>query len=447
MEITSIPAEVCFAEEQLIAKALLDPKCFDEVALPYNNFFDPRKREIWKVLGELRSAGVPVDELSVATRCRGLSVSDLTELTCGASFTGDATALAHMIRSAYLERELLQLGATYSTWKQRGLLPGEILGKLSEHLDNLSKNEKRELPTLLDLASKQRDSILLREPDDCVGLPSGIGIERVVPGGIPLDKVTTIFSESGNFKTTLVGNLATSFARSGYTGLWCSFEDSDELTAIRSLSQQTGVNYGTLAAGALTASEKQSLAKAAIPDWTGNLLLAGDIAPNIDEIIRTARYYKQNKDLSFVIVDYIQLLEGSGKLSERELLNQIMRKAQLSAKRDGIAYIFVSQVKQDVDQRDDHRPRVTDMLGSSAMRTASKLLIGVYRPSLYRIEPNKKDPYYNLYVNHPDGERLYSEMLELHIMKNVLGEAMVVVHCTVNKSTGVITPFDMRPWK
>jgi len=273
-------------------------------------------------------------------------------------------------------------------------------------------------------------------------LNTGLGLERVVPGGIPPDKVTTLFGESGNFKTTVKNNLVWNLAEQGHTVLDVSLEDADDLTTHRFIARGTGISYGKIATGDLTDRERESIA--AFNSSTGEkVVMAGDIPPNIDEVIRLARYYKRSLSLRAVVLDYIQLLDGG---NERETLNEILRKAQLAAKRDKIAYIFVSQVKQDVDTRDDHRPRITDMLGSSALRTASKLSVGVYRPALYKPTPSKTSLYYNLFTNHPQGAELYAQLLELHLIKNVLGEAHVQVHCRVQPETGLLEPFDMRKY-
>ena len=202
-----------------------------------------------------------------------------------------------------------------------------------------------------------------------------------------------------------------------------SLEDADELTAHRFIAGCTGLNYGKIAAQQLTESDRSKLV---LPEKAleaaKNVILAGGIIPNIDEVIRTARFYKHKGGLDAVVIDYVQLLEGRNpRQTQKELLDEIMRKSQLAAKRDNIAYIIVSQVKQDVDTRTDHTPRITDMIGSSAMRTASKLSIGVYRPALYNDEPPKGSPYSNLFHNHPTGPEVYKNILELHFLKNVLG--------------------------
>jgi replicative DNA helicase len=258
----------------------------------------------------------------------------------------------------------------------------------------------------------------------------------VVPGGIPSDKVSIIYGESGNFKTTTKNNIVWSIAASGLgTVLDISLEDSDELTTQRFIASKTGVSYGKIATRTLDDNDLSRVSGLRDLEVASRIIMGAEIPPSIDEIVRLARHYKRTRGLVAVVVDYIQLLGY-----EPEVLTNIMRKAQLSAKRDKIAYIFVSQVKQDVDQRDDHRPKLSDMFGSSAMRIYSKLSVGVYRPWQYEKVPGKKSPYKNLFDNHHDGAIIYSQVMELWLQKNVLGESGVMIPILVDPQTGKMQP-------
>jgi KaiC/GvpD/RAD55 family RecA-like ATPase len=85
------------------------------------------------------------------------------------------------------------------------------------------------LLSLYDIVGVEQDK-LRRGVQPERGLPSGIGLECLVPGGIPRDKVTTVFSDEGTFKTTLVTQIAYTIARSGPVTV-VTLEDSAELCA------------------------------------------------------------------------------------------------------------------------------------------------------------------------------------------------------------------------
>ena len=437
------------AEQSLVGAAIRDPKVFHEAALQYSHFSDPICQVAWKALGKCIEANIEVDEITVSDATNGkLSASQLSALTTSTGIVNTAH-WADIVRDGFVQRGVSLLSSNFQKWSTDGMSGPEMLTRVQAQIEVLENSNARTLPTLASLSISECSRIRSTPHERLRGLPTGLGIGRVAPGGISRGNVTTLFGETGNYKTTTKNNILLGIARSGFKVLDVSLEDANELTAHRFIAGCTGLNYGKIAAGDLSASDKAKLelqerhTKAA-----ENVILAGEILPNIDEIIRTARYYAQKHELAAVCIDYVQLLESRNpRQTERELLNEIMRKCQLAAKRDNIAYIIVSQVKQDVDQRTDHRPRITDMIGSSAMRTASKLSIGVYRPSLYHTTPPKGSGYEYLFSNHPRGEEIYENMLELHFLKNVLGAPKVVVHCNVNPGTGHMEPFDMLAWK
>ena len=437
------------AERALIGAAIIDCKTYHEAALPYSTFLNAQCQVAWKAIGSLVERGAEVDAITVAAATSDkLSPVELSKMAVDAG-SPNTLYYAKLVRDGYVQRGVAQLSIEFPKWLSDGMTGPEMLTKVRTRIEALENANERTLPTLAKIASSECERISNCTSEQLRGLPTGLGIERVVPGGIPRGKVTTLFGESGNFKTTVKNNVVLGMATAGFRVLDVSLEDADDLTAHRFIAGCTGLNYGRIAAGALTTDERKLLK---LPEnaltAAENVILAGEILPNIDEIIRTARFYRYSTGLDAVVIDYVQLLEGRNpRQTQKELLDEIMRKSQLAAKRDNIAYIIVSQVKQDVDQRTDHSPRITDMIGSSAMRTASKLSIGVYRPGLYYEVPPKGSGYEKLYHNHPEGERVYSEILELHFLKNVLGEPRIVVHCRVHPGTGHMEPFDMREWK
>ncbi len=436
------------AEERLLGAALLDEKVYHEAALQYSQFADPIVQVAWKGISQCIKAEVTPDPITVSDMLGGkLSPAQLSKYTLSSGAL-NVQHWAGIVRNNHVKRSVQLIASSYSEWESSGLDGAAMVQKIHGQLERLESSNGILLPTLADVSDSEIERIHSSTHERVQGLPSGLGLERAVPGGISRGWVTSVSAESGNFKTTIKNNLVRGIASAGHRVLDCSFEDQDELTAARHLAGECGINYGKIASHALTGAERDRIR---LTDEgrriAENIIMGGSVLPNADEIIRTARFYKHKGGLSAVTVDYVQLLESrNGRLSPKEVLDEAMRKFQLAAKRDNLAYIILSQVKQDVNSRTDKRPQITDMLGSSAMRTASKLMIGSYKPSYYDKTPAKNSGYENLYNNHPNGHEVYENMLELHLLKNVLGRPRVIVHCVVNPGLGRIEPFDMGPW-
>lgn len=444
------------AEFSLVAAALDDPICYDEANLDSKLFSHPKAAAVWAAIGKCRETDTEVSVFTVANNlgsaleaCGGLP--GLTEILLQHT---DHTPVKHnvdIIRETWLRREAHLLSSQIEKLHQRGASGHEMLDTLQKRIDELQNTNIRGLPTLQETYEREKSSLLAdmaalsRGEEIHFGLPTGLGIERVVPGGLPIGKVVALYGESGNFKTTTKNNLVWGVARSGAGSVIdFSFEDDNELTTQRFQAYNSGVSYGKIATRQLSKAQSKfatSLSGSAL-NLAGKVYLGGDVPPNIDEIIRLSRAYARSHDVRCVVLDYIQLIS-----SDKEQLDRAMRLLQLSAKRDSICYVVVSQVKQDVDFRaskgENARPRLTDMLGTSAFRTAPKLAIGVYRPAKYAPVPSAPTKrfrgapdYTRLFSGHPRGKDVYRSILELWITKNVLGEPDTVILLSVDVTTG-----------
>ena len=276
------------------------------------------------------------------------------------------------------------------------------------------------------------------------GLPSGVGLESLVVGGIPRDKVTTLYADEGSFKTTMVTQIMLSIAAVGPV-VCISLEDSAELASHRLLGRVSGVSFGSIHGGVLTDEQRIAVAGAELLPAMRNIHIVDDIEPTMERCLDAARSIKGCRAL---IVDYIQLLEGAG--DQKTTLDRAMKLAQRFAITNKIAVICVSQRKTiDMEgaRRDNPRPVTADMFGSSTMRMATKLAIGLFRPWTWAKAPTSAKGPYGVYTKwmsaNPEHIPLYPNILEVHITKQVAGPPgayWVLVH----PETGIIEPYDMR---
>lgn len=435
------------AEKALVGTALIDDAVPDKVAIRVDHFGSIVWRSVWQGILDLRRQGKPLDHLVLASYLtqRGAPESVLTSIGEAMFSVPTATNADHyadLIRDKWLVREVSGLAGELQSGGRSGT---ELVALLDGRVNQLMATSGAKLPTLDLVIRAELDA--LRSPI-AVGLPSGVGLEKVVPGGIPIDRVTTIFGESGSFKSTVKNAFVHSIASAGHVVVDCSFEDSNSLTAARWIARDTGIPYGELAARQRRLVDPKLPSEAA----AGRVIAAGDMAPTMDEVVRVARQYKRIAGAKAVVVDYIQLLEGP---SQKEALDDVMRRAQILSKREEMAVILVSQVKQDIGtnyERKNPRPTMYDPIGSSAIRTATKLGIGVFRPFNHCKAPVDDEgpygPYAKLREAWPEGpedfDKIYPEFLELIVAKQVAGVAPSTAYCRVNPATGVIKPFDME---
>lgn len=293
------------------------------------------------------------------------------------------------------------------------------------------------LYSLADVTTEELDRIRRGEVSQ-TGLPSGIGLEGLVPGGIPRKKVTAVFADEGTFKTTFVAQMIYAMSMAGYNVLNVTLEDSAQLVAHRYLARKTGVSYGRIHGGVLTPEETELVLAAKVSPDAKHVYIVDDIEPRWERVVAGCEAVP---GCDALIVDYLQMF---GR--DPTILDNIVFSAQRYAKVKNIAIILVSQrVKIEKDDPNP-RPKTSDMFGSSAMRMGVKLAVGLFRPSAYCPTPtNAKGPYgaYCRFVSaNPAHAEIYPNIIEVHVTKNLLGPGGAL-WCRVTPETGVIEPFNM----
>lgn len=444
------PESVAAAESSLVGLALVDSTQALGTGARAEDFFNPRYRQIWSAIEELSldSPEEPVDAIVVGDILSGRGtlaavggIEFLTRLAISAGLPSMAGAYAELVRKGHLTRELRRLGASIGETLSNGTDPQDCISQIHSKLEALAGGASAEQVTTLAEACRveiQRVEEFLSQEGSSrqsPGLPTGCGLESLVPGGIPRDKVSILFGETGNFKTAVKQIMMDAIARAGGTVLDFTLEDSEELTAQRYLSRHTGIPYAKISARLL--DNVEDLRKADI-DPAARIYVVGNVPSTIEEAIRVARGLANKVGkLDAVFCDYIQLMDIDSSHQGREAqgLYHICKQAQKAAHRDKTAWVLLSQVNNLLDQRPDKRPRLGDLYGSSGMKHTCKLAVATYRPSKHESTPSKDSPWYGVFTQHPNGREIYANALELWIRKG-FGRVNQFVPLWVDAPTG-----------
>ncbi len=449
------PDQVATAEQSLVALALYDPEAALAVNLQPRHFFNPRFQLVWKHAGLVYERTGTADPLTVADSiqsegfldaCGGLAyLSNLFIVAHNYGGAELAPLRAELVRTAYSTRELRRVASEIPGALDAGAGLPEVIDRVRNFLDAVESGSEETHCTDLETETS-RISTKLEEARTSgnrkpAGLVTGLGLEKYVPGGIPSDKLTMLFGETGTFKTALKQWIADQVALSGRYVLDFSLEDSAELTAQRFLARHSGIPYGRIVTGEVTESEEKRLKELTprIREAASRIIVVGNVPSTINEAVRLSRFWKRKVDLAAVMVDYIQLME-TGTGNEASEIYKICAEAQRAAHRDKLAWVLLSQMNRKFEGREDKRPQLGDLYGSSAMGQLCKLAIGIYRPSKYEPAPTSESIWADWYNNAPTGRESYRGAVELWIRKNVLGESDVVVPVVVDAPTGRFTP-------
>jgi replicative DNA helicase len=438
------------AEERLVRAAFRDPTIRQRIQVTPEQFQSLPMRVIWEAMG----VEPEFDELSVCDRMKPTHLDSIggmafvSGLSMGATTTSNVEYYADKVRDAYLKREV-QSNVSEILQADESVTGQDLLAKLFTASHSLTASLSSTTRTLGAAVEEER-AWALSGTGEPRGLSMGMGVDRWIPGGAPRKKVLTLFADTGSFKTTAVNQMMFHMAAQGYRGLLVPLEDGDDLTAHRWMSRMTGVPYGRIAGGVCNDAERHKIEMLAPGDWESldRIVSCDGIEPKIDNIIREVAAEHAKGGLDFVVVDYLQLLEGFGKPAD--VLTEAMRKAANAAKRYNLLWIFLSQQNDRNDDRKDPRPNLKDMFGSAAMKQMSKTVFALFRPSEHWPNPvnANKHPLYGMYSrmierNPQRNIKIYRNIVELWMLKNVLGKKKSVQIMIAKPEVGILDPVEL----
>jgi replicative DNA helicase len=209
---------------------------------------------------------------------------------------------------------------------------------------------------------------------------------------------------------------------------------ADQL-ATRILAEASGISSENLRMGKISQQEFRSLARAARELETLPFYIDDTPGLTIAALRTRARRLKRQKGIGVVVVDYLQLLQGTGRGGNDnrvQEISEISRGLKQLAKELDVPVIGLSQLSRQVEQREDKRPQLSDLRESGSIEQDADIVLFIYREDYYLAAKQPAD-------DHPDVGAWREEM------ERAYGKAEVIVAKQRHGSTGKIRlRFDSR---
>jgi replicative DNA helicase len=240
------------------------------------------------------------------------------------------------------------------------------------------------MPAVLDQVYERIDQVR-RNPGGAAGLPTGFIEFDNKTTGLGAGDLMILAARPSMGKTTLAINIAehVAFDRREAVAVF-SMEMSAEQLGFRVISSRSGIPMQKLRSGQLNDQEMDQLT------WTiGRLREAplfidetGGLSPM--DLRAKARRLAMKENVRLLIVDYIQLMQVPGKGDNRvQEISEISRQLKALAKELAIPIIALSQLNRGVEQRDNKRPRMSDLRESGGIEQDADLVVFIYRDWVY----------------------------------------------------------------
>ena len=195
-------------------------------------------------------------------------------------------------------------------------------------------------------------------------------------------------------KTAFALNIATNAALRGNAPVAIfSLEMSKDQLVNRILCSEAMVDSNKVRTGKLEEDDWIKLAGAIGPLSESEIYIDDTPGISVMEIRTKCRKLKKEKKIGLVVIDYLQLVQGSNKRigSREQEISEISRSLKILAKEINVPVIALSQLSRAVEQRPDHRPMLSDLRESGAIEQDADIVMFLYRDDYYNKESEKKD--------------------------------------------------------
>ena len=195
-------------------------------------------------------------------------------------------------------------------------------------------------------------------------------------------------------KTAFALNIATNAAlRANVPVAIFSLEMSKDQLVNRMLCSEAMVDSNKVRTGKLDEEDWTKLAEAIGPLSEAGVYIDDTPGISVMEIRTKCRKLKMEKNIGLVVIDYLQLISGSNKRNGRreQEISEISRSLKVLAKELNVPVIALSQLSRAVEQRDDHRPMLSDLRESGAIEQDADIVMFLYRDDYYNKESAEKD--------------------------------------------------------
>ncbi|MGO2695925.1 replicative DNA helicase [Bavariicoccus seileri] len=443
LPIDRTPPQNIEAEQSVLGSIFIDADRVVSVLefLTVDDFYRKAHQLIFQVMLDLNEADQAIDVITVADSLESQGQLEnigglpyLIELASMVPTAANSDYYAKIVSEKAILRRLI---TTATDIAKTSYQPGDPLEVVLDHAEQqiLEVSERKSRSGFKKISDVVEQSVanieqLAQQSSDVTGIPTGFYELDRMTAGLQPDNLIIIAARPAVGKTAFALNIAQNVAtKADQVVAVFSLEMGAESLVNRMLCAEGNIDASNLRTGKLSEDEWDSLVMAM--GTLGNSKIYIDDTPGIRvaEIRAKCRRLKQEaKELGLVIIDYLQLIEGSRKENRQQEVSEISRQLKKLAKELGAPVIALSQLSRGVEQRQDKRPILSDIRESGSIEQDADIVAFLYRDDYYRSE---------------DGEEVEdNNIIEVIIEKNrsgARGTVQLIFTKEYNKFTSLVT--------
>ena len=395
------------AEQSVIGSMIMDKDAImtaNEMLLS-EDFYHQQYGILFDTMVELYNAGLPVDLVTLQNKLKEKNVPPevssldyVRDLITAVPTSANIKYYAKIVKDNAIRRKMIKLMQEIENDCYAG----------QESVDVVMDETEKKVFKLLQSRGGGSDFVPIRQvvmnalekiensaksDGNVTGIPTGFMDLDYRTAGLQPSDLILIAARPSMGKTAFVLNIAqhVAFREDMCTAIF-SLEMSKEQLVNRMFSLESHVDAQLLRTGNLSDTDWEKLIEGAGVIGNSSLIIDDTPGISIAEMRSKCRKYKLEHDLKLIIIDYLQLMSGSGKSGEsrQQEISDISRSLKGLARELSVPVIALSQLSRAVEQRPDHRPMLSDLRESGAIEQDADVVMFIYRDDYYNHDSDDK---------------------------------------------------------
>lgn len=398
------------AEQAVIGGVLLNNETLAYLAdLEVEDLYDSKCRVVFQAIRNLEAAHRPIDlitlesEIAKDGRLEAIGgVAFLAECSLRVPTVDNVEEYARMVRTHRITREVMVMLSDMLDEAFHGETDGEqLVHDVTTAVLTIGTGGDRPIQTMAELIAAEaehvRRDVEAKAAGEHVmsGVATGITALDDRVGGHPIGIPTLYVARPAAGKTTIAMHVAeASWRLSRVETLLASYEDRGQSFGQRGLARHSGISTHLLRARKITGDELVMISAGAAAAHARTEMFLSAAGMSAEALVRRVRRENLRRrhhgrpPIGQLIVDYVQKMPQPEHLRSRdEGISHISQVLSTSAIDEQMALMICAQLNREVEKRDDHRPRLSDIRECGSLELDGKLILGIFRPWTY--EPNK----------------------------------------------------------
>lgn len=402
-----VPPQNLDAEKSLLGAVLIDEEVLADISehVTVKDFYDKRHATIYGGMMRLYEKHKPVDLLTLTDDLQAKKELELiggsaylTELTNYVPTAAHAEAYAELVAQKAVRRRLIKASSEISEMGfDEDTTTQELLEKAEAELFSVSDQSlKQDLTSIESILTESFDRMeeLHRNKGALRGVRTGYRDLDNMTAGLQRSDLIILAARPAMGKTTLVTNLAYNVATvAKQPVIFFSLEMSKEQLVDRMLADASGVDAWNIRTGNLSDQDFAKLSEAMGEMAEAPIYIDDTPGLSVLEMRTKARRAAHEQPLGLIIVDYLQLMQASGRSDGNRVqeVSEISRGLKLIARELNVPVIALSQLSRSVENRSPQVPQLADLRESGSIEQDADIVMFIYREAYYNPETEREN--------------------------------------------------------